>query len=103
MAKYKVTEVRLEGDQVGIILSGKVKLDDDTEVDNGFAVWLPAGEFNSMSKKELKKLLKQHVKERVRFLKQIHNEKAEKERKHKDKVDKIRKQIKDMEVEGDEQ
>jgi len=102
VAKYKVTEVKLEEDQVGIILSGKVKLDDDTEVDDGFAVWLPAEEFNSMSKKELKRLLEQHVKDRVRFLKQIHNEKAEKEGKHKDKVDKIREQIKDMEI-GDEE
>ena len=99
MTKYKVREVRLDGDQVGIVLEGKVKLDDNTELDDGFAVWPPAEEFNNMSKKELKKLLEQHVKDRVRFLKQIHSEKVKKEEKHKEKVDKVKEELEGMEIE----
>ena len=102
MAKYKVTEVRLEGDQVGIVLEGKVKFDDETEHNDGFAVWIPADEYKNMTIDQIKQRLKQEVKERKKFLANLKKEKEEKEKKHKEAVEATAELVKALEIEDTE-
>jgi len=103
VAKYKVAEVRLEGDQVGIILSGKVKFDDGTEQDDGFAVWIPADEYKNMTIDQIKERLKQEVKERIKFLKRLKKEKEEKEKKYKEAIEMTSELVKALEIEDTEE
>ena len=102
MAKYKVAEVRLEGDQIGIILSGKVKFDDGTEQDDGFAVWIPADEYKNMTVEQINQRLKREVKERIKFLKRLKKEKEEKEKKHKETIEMTSELVKALEIEDTE-
>jgi len=102
MAKYKVTDVRLEEDQVGIVLEGKVKFDDGTEQDDGFAVWIPADEYKNMTIDQIKQRLKQEVKERKKFLANLKKEKEEKEKKHKEAVEATAELVKALEIEDTE-
>ena len=102
MTKYKVREVRLEGDQVGITLEGKVKFDDGTEQDDGFAVWVPADEYKNMTIDQIKQRLKQEVKERKKFLANLKKEKEEKEKKHKEAIEATAELVKALEIEDTE-
>jgi len=102
MTKYKISDIRLEGDQVGIVLEGKVKFDDGTEQDDGFAVWIPADEYKNMTIKQIKQRLKQEVKERKKFLANLKKEKEEKEKKHKEVVEATVELVKALEIEDTE-
>ena len=103
MTKYKVREVRLEGDQVGIVLEGKAKFDDGTEQDDGFAVWVPADEYKNMTIDQIKQRLKQEVKERKKFLANLKKEKEEKEKKHKETVEMTNELVKALEITENEE
>ena len=105
MAKYKIVDVRLDGDQVGIVLEGKWKWK-DKEIDDGFAIWMTIDEFKQLldeggniNKDTLKQILAGKVRERLQFLKQIHAEREAKEKEHKSKIEKVKEVIKDLEVE----
>jgi len=103
MAKYKVTDVRLEGDQVGIILEGKVKFDDETEHNDGFAVWIPADEYKNMTIDQIKERLKQEVMKRKKFLANLKKEKEEKEKKHKEAIQMTSELVKALEITENEE
>jgi len=105
MAKYKIVDIRLDGDQVGIVLEGKWKWK-DKEIDDGFAIWVPVSEFKKLLDEEgnidrdaLKQILAGKVKERLQFLKQIYMEREAREKEHKSKIEKVREAVKDLEVE----
>jgi len=104
MPKYKVVDIRLDGDQVGIVLEGKWKWKDQ-EMDDGFAVWLPLDEFKgffdeegNLDKDALLEFLKERVKERFAFLKQVHEERESRESAHKGLIEKVKEKLKDTEV-----
>lgn len=63
---YRVTDIRLDGDMVGIILE-----DRNGENDDGFAVWLTAAEFEAMDEEALKTFLAKKIEERKKLLASI--------------------------------
>ena len=69
---YKVSEIRMEDDQVGVVLMGKVKNDDNVEVDDGFTIWFSLEEFNNLDEKELRKIIKRKIRERIKLVKEFH-------------------------------
>lgn len=104
MPKYKVVDIRLDGDQVGIVLEGKWKYK-DKEMDDGFAIWVSIDDFKKFFDEEgnldrdaLLEFLKERVKERFAFLKQVHEERESRESAHKVLIEKIREKLKDTEV-----
>jgi len=108
VAKYKIVDVRVDGDQVGIILEGKWKYK-DKEMDDGFAVWIPLDEFKkffdekgNFDKKALMELLRERIKERVKFLVQTHKEWEARESRHKGMTDKVKEAFKDIEISDEE-
>ena len=67
MKKYRITELKTEEDKIGIII---------TSDDDGFAVWVPLDEFKKMSEEDIKKLVHNKVKERIKFLKNLERKKT---------------------------
>lgn len=98
MVRYKVKEVKLDGDQVGIILEGKPKIL-DKEMDDSFAVWIPAEEYQNMTMAQITDKLKEEIQRRVEYLEQIELEKQQKEEQYKDTVDMTSELVKATELE----
>lgn len=98
MAKYRVREIKLEGDQVGIILEGTMTFGDGTEIEDGFAVWIPADEYKNMTIDQIKERLKREVKNREEYIKALKKEKDEKEKAYKDTVKAKEKDVKAIEI-----
>jgi len=108
VARYKIVDVRVDGDQVGIVLEGKWKYK-DKEMDDGFAVWIPLDEFKKLfdeegnfNKKALVGFLRERIKERVKFLVQAHEEWEARESRHKEAVNKVKEAFKDIEISDEE-
>jgi len=78
--EYKVGDIRIEDEKVGIILRAE---------DDGFAIWITESEFTTMSDEEIGALIKQKIKERITFL----NELKQKEEENKMKLDKYKDRI----------
>lgn len=74
---YKVNEIRMEDDQVGVVLMGKVKVDDNVEVDDGFTIWFSLEEFNNLDEKELRKIIERKIRERIELLKEFYKSKQQ--------------------------
>jgi len=97
MVGYKIREVKLDGDQVEIILEGKPEIL-GKEIDDGFAVWIPADDYNKMTIEELTNKLKQEVTNRIKFLEQTEKEKQEKESQYRNTADMTTGVIKSIDV-----
>jgi len=79
--KYKIADIRVEGDQARIVLEEVVE---EEGMGDGFAKVIPLAQLETMGLRKLKALIKEWIKERREILKRAQEERAREEAAAKD-------------------
>ncbi len=88
--EYKVRIDRVENNEVCIVC-------EEVDGNDGFGIWIPIEQFKKMKKKELEDLIKQEIKRRKEFLKNIEREKKKQEEEQK-KIKKYEEKLKNLKL-----